>query len=64
LNISLSGFILKGNITHADSEAYPPNSNWVKRSLYIENVLYTLSDAKVKANSLEDLTLLKEISLT
>jgi len=31
--------------------------------LYIENALYTISDKKIKMNSLEDLTEIKEIQL-
>lgn len=56
-NITLSnGLVLKGNVTHQDSS--------VKRTLYIEDVLYTVSDMKVKLNSLEDLMLIKEIGLS
>jgi uncharacterized secreted protein with C-terminal beta-propeller domain len=36
----------------------------VERALYIEKVLYNISDKKVKLNNLEDLTLLKEILLS
>jgi metal-sulfur cluster biosynthetic enzyme len=36
----------------------------VKRSLYIENVLYTVSDTKIKANNLSDLSLVKELRLS
>lgn len=32
-------------------------------ALYIENALYTVSDKKIKMNSLEDLTEIKEIQL-
>ena len=57
-DISLrGGFKLGGRITHADSSQdihYDSDSN-VERSLYIENTLYTISRAKVKANSLVDL---------
>jgi len=64
-NISLDGFTLKGNITHIDSDTQISNyTYWVKRSLYIDNVLYTVSDMKVKLNSLEDLALIKEIDLS
>jgi len=37
------------------------SSYHVKRALYIEDVLYTVSDNKIKLNSLENLALLKEI---
>lgn len=63
-NLSLEGFVLKGRITHLKSGIPIGNdSYWVKRSLYIENVLYTVSDKKIKMNSLEDLTLINEINI-
>jgi len=58
-NITLNGIGLKGNITHLAEDGFYA----IKRALYIENVLYTISDGKVKMNSLEDLTLIKEIKL-
>jgi uncharacterized secreted protein with C-terminal beta-propeller domain len=62
-DISLrGGFRLGGRITHADSsqdltdsDYYYGSDSFVERSLYIENTLYTISQAKVKANSLVDL---------
>jgi len=68
-NISTEGGLaLKGRITHSDGNVQPcggwydsPNS--VKRSLYIENVLYTISDGLVKMNNLADLSDEGEISL-
>jgi len=64
-NITLSrGITLRGNITHQENGGiYWDSSYWVKRALYIENVLYTVSDKKIKMNSLEDLTEIKEIQL-
>ena len=70
-HISIEGGLeLKGKITHIDSEA-EPTKNWysynpqysVQRSLYIDNVLYTISSMKIKMNSLSDLTELNEIKL-
>jgi uncharacterized secreted protein with C-terminal beta-propeller domain len=66
------GFVLKGRITHNPSEGefkksglyfyyYSPYS--IKRSLYIENTLYTISDKLIKANALPNLEELKSISL-
>lgn len=65
-NITLTnGITLRDRITHVDSGAsVNDESYWVTRALYIENVLYTISDKKVKLTSLEDLTLLKEISIS
>jgi hypothetical protein len=65
LNITLTnGITLRGRITHIESGASPYESSYqVERALYIENVLCTISDKKVKLNSLEDLTLIKEIMI-
>lgn len=62
-NITLSnGIVLRGNVTHLEDTAYYWNCQ-VKRALYIDNVLYTVSDIKVKLNRLEDLAFIKEILL-
>ncbi|MGD0978460.1 MAG: beta-propeller domain-containing protein [Candidatus Bathyarchaeia archaeon] len=64
-NITLSdGLVLKGNITHADTAGLPPSTLFVNRALYIGNILYTVSQGKIDLNSLADLSLLKEISLS
>ena len=63
-NITLSGGLaLKGNVTHQEVTNGWYSEYWVKRALYIENVLYTVSDKKIKMNTLEDLAFLKEIEL-
>jgi len=63
-NITLSGIVLRGNITHQEDDVNGwYSSHWVKRALYIEDILYTVSDKKIKMNSLEDLAFLKEIEL-
>jgi uncharacterized secreted protein with C-terminal beta-propeller domain len=61
------GFMLKGRISHSDNTEdedqygyYWQNSNdAIKRSFYIDNVLYTLSNNKLGMNDLDDL---KEIN--
>jgi inhibitor of cysteine peptidase len=59
------GFNLTGKITHIEGSVDVNDTNyWVERSLYIENVLYTVSERKVMLNSLEDLSFIKEISLS
>ncbi|MGA2308429.1 MAG: beta-propeller domain-containing protein [Candidatus Bathyarchaeia archaeon] len=64
-NITLSdGLVLKGNITHAETAGMPPSTLIVNRALYIGDVLYTVSQGKIELNSLADLSLLKEISLS
>jgi uncharacterized secreted protein with C-terminal beta-propeller domain len=64
-NITLAdGLVLKGNITHAETPGLPPATLFVTRALYIGNILYTVSQGKIELNSLVDLSLLKEISLS
>ena len=65
-NISLTnGFVLKGNVTHQRTNVEQwDGSSWVKRALYIDNVLYTVSDKMIKMNSLIDLSLFKEVLLS
>lgn len=64
-NITLiDGLTLRGNVTHQEVTNGWYSEYWVKRALYIENVLYTVSDKKIKMNSLEDLMLINEIELS
>ncbi|UCE43509.1 MAG: beta-propeller domain-containing protein [Candidatus Bathyarchaeota archaeon] len=64
-NISLEeGFVLRGNITHQDNNMnYFEYGYQVQRILYIEDVLYTVSEAKVKMNDMETFQLLNEVKL-
>jgi uncharacterized secreted protein with C-terminal beta-propeller domain len=64
-NITISdGITLRGNVTHQEnSTVYWDSTYWVKRALYIENVLYSISDKKIKMNSLDDLMEIKEIPI-
>lgn len=56
--------ILRGSISHQETGVAEWDSGyWVKRTLYIEDVLYTVSERKIKMNSLEDLSLINEIVL-
>jgi inhibitor of cysteine peptidase len=64
-NITLSnGLVLKGNVTHADTTGLLSSTFFINRALYIGDILYTVSQAKIELNSLADLSLLKEISLS
>jgi uncharacterized secreted protein with C-terminal beta-propeller domain len=65
-----TGIGLDGRITHIENLAdleegyyyyYSPFS--VERSLYIDDILYTISGAKIKMNSLEDLDYINEVEL-
>ena len=70
-NVSLDqGIQIKGRITHTenlgDTEKdyyyfYSPFA--VERSLYIDDVLYTISETKIKMNSLENLDYINEVQL-
>ncbi len=64
--ISPSGIVFRGGITHLSSGELPTYTNtdhFVTRSLYIGNVLYTISPAMVKMNSLKDLSEIGSVSL-
>ncbi|UCC92058.1 MAG: beta-propeller domain-containing protein [Candidatus Aenigmatarchaeota archaeon] len=65
-----NGFDLKGRITHYDEDDqtflksgyyYRDDQYSVKRSLYIDNILYTISGKKIKLNDLSDLSEIKEL---
>ncbi len=71
LDVSLDkGFVLKGRVSHGDEEKllksgyYYDSPFSVKRSLYIDDVLYTVSDKLMKANSLIDLMDISRIEIS
>ncbi len=61
LNVDLDGISLRGKITHNEFEPNEdeyirfPYQNQIKRSLYMDDILYTISQAKIKANDLNDI---------
>jgi inhibitor of cysteine peptidase len=64
------GLQLKGKITHIENPSdleqgyyYYYSSFSVQRSLYIGDVLYTISNAKIKMNNLENLNYINEVEL-
>ncbi len=64
------GLVLRGRITHIEdatdllkSGYYFYSSYSVKRSLYIDNVLYTISDKMIKMNSLDNLAEIGRVEL-
>jgi inhibitor of cysteine peptidase len=64
-NISLEhGFKIEGKVTHQNDADQFESGLQVKRILYINNVLYTISDKKIRMNSVEDLGEIKEIIVT
>ncbi|MDI6884165.1 MAG: beta-propeller domain-containing protein [Hadesarchaea archaeon] len=66
-HISLTdGLVLKGRITHSETKNQWNSYNLtyhVRRSLYIDNVLYTISGGMVKMNNLADLGEINSIEL-
>lgn len=70
--VTKDGFELKGRIDHSDGEQNSESDYWhgysyydntVKRSLYIDNTLYTFSNNYIKMNTIDDLELLKNLEL-
>ena len=78
-NVDLTnGLTLRGNVTQLDNASallanqslgfmnsyqWINNNQFITRSLYIGNVLYTFSDTKVQLNSLDDFSLIAQINL-
>lgn len=63
-----NGFVLKGKITHRNDtksveKYYYDYASQVKRSLYIENILYTISQKMIKMNELENLNETNKVDL-
>jgi hypothetical protein len=56
-NVSPSGFVLKGTITHKSpgEEFWQSYSKTIERSLFIDDGLFTLSEALLKVNDLNSL---------
>ena len=54
-----TGFTLKGTVQHGSGDSgyyyYGSSTSEVKRSLYIGDILYTMSSKQIKANPLDDL---------
>ena len=70
MSLSETPLVLRGRITHLENATALMKSGYyfesdysVKRSLYIENVLYTISEKKIKMNSLENLDEINEVEL-
>jgi inhibitor of cysteine peptidase len=61
------GFTLKGKISHLDDyeepEYYYGSPGAVRRSLYMDDVLYTISMRKIMMNGLDNLTMINSIDL-
>jgi uncharacterized secreted protein with C-terminal beta-propeller domain len=63
-----NGFELRDGITHQSSTTqqywYGDYNMMVNRALFVDNTLYTVSNAEVKLNSLTDLTQIAEVNLS
>ncbi|MBI2575377.1 beta-propeller domain-containing protein, partial [Candidatus Woesearchaeota archaeon] len=63
------GFELKGRVSHVEDESLKKSGYYykslysVKRSLYIGNVLYTVSDGMIKANDLGDMEEVNKVKM-
>jgi inhibitor of cysteine peptidase len=56
---------LEGRITHLDSgTSISDQTYWITRTLYIQDVLYTISDRMVKMNSLVDMSQAGQVQLS
>jgi len=69
-DISLEGINFKGRITHTTDSSVPKDEyyynnqeNDIQRTLYIGDYLYTVSNEKIKANKLSDLSQAADINL-
>lgn len=65
-NVDLvNGFVLKGRITHSNetNSTYYDYQSQIRRSLFIDNVLYTLSNRMIKMNSLDNLEEINKVEL-
>lgn len=65
-----NGFVLKGRVTHQDNSSifgdgyyYYGDASSVKRALYMDDTLYTVSEKTVKANGLATMGEIADISL-
>lgn len=58
------GFVLRGTVTQQDDLTSPNYQQIIKRSLYIEDVLYTISEKMVKMSDLDTLATLGTIVLS
>lgn len=66
-----NGIELKGGITHEENDEkflksgyyYPGSKYSVKRSLYMDDTLYTISDGRIKMNDLDTLDEINKVNL-
>jgi uncharacterized secreted protein with C-terminal beta-propeller domain len=57
--------VSEGNITHIDNGTNINDQEyWITRSLYIEDVFYTVSDRMIKMNRLDEMSLIGQVPLS
>jgi len=54
--------ILRGTVTHIENGNVTDNAHHVTRAIYIGDILYTISESKIKLNSLLDLSEIRELN--
>jgi len=65
-DVTKSGFDLKGKVSHQEGLEkyyYYYNGNAVRRALFMDDVLYTVSGKRIKMNDLDDLDEINEIEM-
>jgi uncharacterized secreted protein with C-terminal beta-propeller domain len=66
------GFVLRGRVTQMENNTYTSqegnyyymSGDWISRTLYIGNTLYTVSSSRVQLNSLDNFALIAKVDLT
>jgi len=59
-----NGFVLKGTITHSETSNEYDYQSTIRRSLYMDDVLYTISQRMLKANNLTDMNEINKVILS
>jgi uncharacterized secreted protein with C-terminal beta-propeller domain len=65
-SLSLNGgFELKGTVSQIDAQVNPSSEHdsWITRALYIDNILYTVSEQKLQLNNLTTMELITQLEL-
>ena len=57
------GFVLDGTVTHFNPEDRYETGLEIKRILYIEDVIYTVSDSKIKMSNIETIAEINQITI-
>lgn len=55
--------VLRGTVTHVENSNVQDSAYHITRAIYIDEFLYTISESKIKINSLLDLSEIKELNI-